>query len=176
MSPIEIAVSPLKAIAMDSAGEFARKIINQYLTKLEAAGWDLNVAFPRPHGRMSREAYRSAAAQHSLATRITIHTKPSRRFNDPNIVARCEASENKFVEDCRRNAGEQFIAYVSKLTNKIGEVTEASLESRSVWAHSILTVTKVDGSKEAWKTQQIINVSKLGTPFNQWPTRKLKGA
>jgi hypothetical protein len=34
-------------------------------------------------------------------------------------------------------------------------------------------VTK-GGTVERWKTQQIVNVSRLGKLFNQWPTRQLQ--
>ena len=36
--------------------------------------------------------------------------------------------------------------------------------------------THADGTTHQWRTEMIINVSKLGALFNQWPTRKLKPA
>jgi hypothetical protein len=52
---------------------------------------------------------------------------------------------------------------------------DASITGTHIWGHSVLTVTLPNGTVERWKTQQIVNQSKLGLLFNQWPSRKMKG-
>lgn len=61
---------------------------------------------------------------------------------------------------------------MAKLIGKIGPVTSATIKGNHVWGHSVLTITNPDAVVEHWKTRQIVNVSKLGKLFNQWPTRK----
>ena len=43
-----------------------------------------------------------------------------------------------------------------------------------MWSYSFLYVTTPSNGDQCWKTQQIINQSKLGKLFNQFPTRKIK--
>lgn len=80
----------------------------------------------------------------------------------------------KFIQAAKADAAAQYEAFVAKLQQKIGEVKNATLKGNHVWSYSILTVEKPDGTVEHWKTQMIINVSKLGKMFNQFPTRKVK--
>lgn len=61
-----------------------------------------------------------------------------------------------------------------KLEMKIGEHLTATLEGNHVWGDSFITVEKANGENERWRTHTILNVSKLGLYFNQFPTRKIK--
>jgi hypothetical protein len=80
----------------------------------------------------------------------------------------------RFITRAKEDAAAQYDSYVQKLIGKIGEVTAASLDGDHVWGFSYLTVTLPNGKKEVWKTQMIVNISKLGKLFNQFPTRKMK--
>jgi hypothetical protein len=82
----------------------------------------------------------------------------------------------KFVQEARENAAFQYEAYVAKLNKKIGPAKSASLTGNHVWGYSFLTVVTESGETQIWKTQMIVNVSKLGKLFNQFPTRKVKAA
>lgn len=174
MSVIAPAVAPLKNAAIDHAVEFAHKRIAFVVEQLEAAGWDLRKAAPYPQGTMSRNQYRAAAARLALFSRLITHTKPSHRCGEPVIVVYSPEGAERFIAQARADAALEFDAYVSKLEGKVGEVTSAEIDGRWLWQGSILTVTKATGT-ERWKTTQIVNCSGLGTLYNQWPTRLLKG-
>ena len=93
------------------------------------------------------------------------------------LTAGVDADEFKAseVEDAVFRARAQFLMYADKLTFKVGEVTEAKLQTlNGVWGESYLYVTTAEGNNECWKTQTIVNRSCLGKLFYQWPTRKLK--
>lgn len=176
MSPIEAAVAPLKEEAVERAKQFAQRTINNVRANMDAAGWDLNVAAPRPHPRMSRRDYNMRMATHNLYRSLTEPTKPYLRAGDSNIRTSDPVAEIRFIDDAAKDAASQYDSFVNKLVQKIGAVKYASLTGSHVWGYSILTVTKDCPSLtvERWKTQQITNVSSLGKVFNQWPTRKVK--
>lgn len=176
IEPIEAAVAPLKDQAIERAEKEALETIEQCREELAAADGNLSKVAPYPSGREYGYGwkYYSALYKYQLFSAITKWRETSYSSRDdiyadinPDMCA-------KFVERRKREAGEQYDEFVAKLIGKIGHVVQASLEGSHVWAHSILSVVKVDGTIEKWKTQQIVNVSKLGKHFNQWPTRKMK--
>lgn len=179
---IGAAVHPLRAVAMDSAEERARKTIARVAEELTAAGGDSNAAAPYPWGylKMSQRDADRARAKVTLFSRLTKAdpAKPSRHgMHDPHWVVMDEAKFQDFVNEARDVAAAQYDAFVAKLVNKVGQHEAAVLEGNHVWGESFLTVTFAgDKPKETWKTQQIWNVSKLGKDFPQWPSRKLKVA
>jgi len=164
--PITAAVLPQKQDAFARAEQDARALAGKYLAKMEEHGMDLDTAFPRGNATMD--------ARHNLATRLTTYTAATRRWGEPNIRAHKPENVEAFVAEMIKGAGDQYDLFVMKIVNKIGEVVDASLTGSHVWGYSTLTVTKADGSVERWTTMQIVNTSKLGTLFNQWPTRKAK--
>lgn len=172
--PITAAVLPQKQDAFIRAEKDARELVGKYLAKMEEHGMDLDAAFPRAKATDSREDYKAKMARHDLATRLTTYTAATRRWGEPNIRAHKPEKVEAFVAEMIKGAGDQYDVFVMKLCNKIGDVVDASLTGSHVWGYSTLTVTKADGSVERWTTMQIVNVSKLGTLFNQWPTRKAK--
>lgn len=175
MNQIEAAVLPLRADAIKSAEDYARALVAQIYSKLEAANWDVDVAFPRGDSmRDSREGYRLKTRSHDRACSVTTYTQSTRRPGEPNTRKASPEAVERFVTAAKEMATIQYDLFVAKLTRKIGDTTAAVLTGNHVWAFSILRVTKPDGSTEDWKTQQILNVSKLGLVFAQWPSRKLK--
>jgi hypothetical protein len=175
-NPIVQAVAPLKNDAIARAEEEANKMVAHIAKKLEEAGWDLDVAAPYPKSAwsVSREQYILQVSKHKLYGSVVKHRASSRRFSDPDFVDMHQPYIDRFIEQAKKDAAFQYDAFVAKLVKKIGETTEATLTGNHVWGHSILHVILVDGTKQNWKTQQIVNVSKLGKLFNQWPTRKQK--
>ncbi len=176
-------VEPLKADAVVKAEEQANIIAERVYTKLKACDWDINTAFPYPTYQDIRNRSRGeieiAKSQHNLAISLTerdVIKSPSasHRLGEPSYRARCAKGLGFFVECAKRDAAAQYELFALKLANKIGEHTDAKLDGNHVWSESILTVTKPDGTEERWKTKTIINVSKLGKLFNQWPSRKVK--
>lgn len=176
MNIVEKAVSHLKEEAVERATKNAVELIDTVLAELEAADWDLNVAAPRAKNVYDRKTYVSMNAKHTLYGSIATYTKTSLSRNEPNIRKQCNESEARFINIVREDAAAQYEAFVAKLTEKVGEVSSATLEGNHVWGYSFLTVETAEGESQIWKTQMIINVSKLGKLFNQFPTRKVKNA
>lgn len=172
-SPIALAVEPLRSVALARAEKDANELIARYVAKLEAAGMDIDVAYPRPNGRMSREEYRATLARYNIALSLTTYVKPTLRPGEPNLRKHSPEGVARFVTAAKETADAQYTAFVAKLEAKVGACDAAELSGEHVWGYSTLTVAKGE-EVEHWRTQQIVNVSKLGLLFNQWPSRKLK--
>lgn len=176
-NPIEVAVMPLKEAALERAATEAAAVIGRVKAKLEEAGWNRDAVAPYPKSwNVSREEFHKNLGKYRLFCALTklANSKTCRRPNEPCIVEMSEEGIARFIKDAKENAATAYDLYVAKLVHKIGETTEAKLEGNHVWGKSYLHVVTAAGSKECWKTQTIINVSKLGKLFNQFPTRKVK--
>lgn len=176
-SPIRIAVEPQRQDAIEAARQAAQKTVDWVKAEVEANGWDMQRAAPYPRGISAHNKdYIPARDRHQFFWRF-VKSVPGGGFrvSSPQPVEWRQDRADQYVEDAAKAADAAYESFVLKLENKIGEVTSASLDGNHVWSHSILTVEKADGTVENWKTQGIINVSKLGKLFNQFPTRKLKG-
>lgn len=174
-NPIYIAVHPLLADAMQDAEVKARKRVAILVAELEAAGWDQHAVAPYPSSRTHDAYQRTAAmAKYQDVGSITRFVNYTHRQGEPCPCLLVPEMVEKFVERAKESAADQYYLFIRKLIAKIGPVTSAVLEGNHVWSYSVLLVTKADGSQESWKTQQIINCSKLGKWFPQWPSRKVK--
>jgi hypothetical protein len=178
-NPIEDAVAPLKAFAMDRAEAAARKRVEKLANALALADWDINAVAPYPKSNMSTGEYRSKERFYKFAGMLvtTDESRPTTGWGGrPRYVVMNAQAIEKFAAEVREMAAEHYAAYVAKLVHKIGPTTEATLTfcHHDVWDDSTLTVTTVGGATERWNTKVILNHSVHGTPFNQWPTRKLK--
>lgn len=175
MNPIETVVMPLKKEAIKRAGIEAAKIIKHVRKELSEAGFDRNVIAPYPSG--SSGDYFGKLAKYQLYQKLTELVKPgSYGMHEPLIVRVATKLARRYVQDAKENAAAQYDAFVAKLNKKIGEVSTARLEGNHVWSFSYLFIEKASGEKQIWKTQMIINQSKYGLLFNQFPTRKVKNA
>jgi hypothetical protein len=176
-NPIVKAVFPAKKDAQDRAERWGKERIAKVLAELAANGWDLNKAAPNPSSfKDSRNEYKAKRAKREHFASLIVYQEKVRYDRDELLVARSEAQEARFIETVREMAGQQYESFIFKMVAKIGEVETAALEGNHVWGESYLTVTKAGGVSEVWKTQQIVNHSIYGTPYNQWPSRKLKAA
>lgn len=174
VTPVENAVAGLKADAQKKAEEYARKVIAYIEAELEKAGWDINVAAPFPNSmKCDRAEYVSQKAKYQMFHSVTTIRPNQYSMKAPRFVDMNPERVAKFVAEAREDAAAQYTAFVAKLVKKIGEHTTAELSGNHVWGHSILTVTTPAGVQK-WKTQTIINTSKLGKVFNQYPTRLVK--
>ncbi len=177
-NPIAAAVLPLKEDAMKRAEEYAREIVAKVREDLKAAGNDLIVCAPYPSGNQSRASYFMMESRYRLFASLCVWRKSSYMMHEPHFADVDSNRVAKFIKEARENAAFQYEAFILKLIAKIGPVYSAKLSGNHVWSFSFLTVEKASGiqTTEIWKTQQIINVSKLGKVFAQWPTRKVKDA
>ena len=171
---IAIAVEPIKQASIDAAIEATREVIANYKERLEAANWDLNVAFPRPSHNTSRANYMAMKARHDFAYSLVRAVKSSRRMNEPLLVEWCEEDVEYVVKTAAKDAALQYEAYVAKLIKKVGDCDSAVMGfMNGVWYDSNLVVIK-NGTKEVWNTKCIVNRSVYGKVFNQFPTRLRK--
>lgn len=172
------AIEPQRAAAIQKAEKAANELIDRRLKVLADHDWDVNAAAPRPKGTESRATYKQMMAAHNALLSFTADDERrnprSRSFRAPNYRVRSQKAVDRFLEMTRQSTNDQYDSFIGKMVEKIGPVASAELSGSHVWGYSFLKVTKEDGSTEVWKTQQITNVSSLGTIFNQWPTRRLK--
>jgi hypothetical protein len=180
--PVGAAVHAQKAEAVKHAEKGARDHALKLLAELAAQGGNLNAYAPYPRSRgWSRSAADEAAInKHNLVLRLT---KPNESVgyqsystdpNRPYFRVMDEEAVEKFVADAMGDAALQYDMFICKMVAKIGPAQSAELSGSHVWGYSFLDVVKPDGSRERWKTQQIVNYSKYGRPYYQWPSRKVK--
>lgn len=178
--PITVAIEPLRQISVDNAERKALAIIAQAHKELEAGGYDLKTVAPRllPFN-VSKEQYEQSIAKHSLYSRLTDRKHSADDINmgfSSSIRIPSKEAETKFIEQTKEAASFEFDKYVAKMISKIGDVDSAELThsfENNIWGYSVLTVV-IAGATQRWHTQQIVNTSKLGKLFNQWPTRLMK--
>lgn len=73
-----------------------------------------------------------------------------------------------------------FDSYTQKLAGKIGKTVASAKVIGNLWMCSILVVRfdeafwndVAESEVQRWSTKMILNFSALGTPYNQWPTRR----
>jgi hypothetical protein len=183
VSPIEAAVAPLKAEAMDRAEKFGREQVAKVYALLAAADWKVNAVAPYPNSiRMGRKEYMMAKGRRNFIDSLTTTRDEGGkdingifiRYDQSEYTVRaCSEAVERVVQNARKNAAAQYDAFVGKLVMKVGAHDSATLTGSHVWGFSTLTVARGPVT-ERWKTQMILNVSKLGKLFNQFPTRKVK--
>lgn len=179
-NPIETAVAPFKSEAIAYGEQEAAKSVERILALLAEHDFDANDANPRLHRSYgTRDDHKRYSIWQGRIGSVTVSDRDRNpaitRYNGPDFVKADQKKIDLFVKQVGEAYGVSYDKFVEKLIHKIGAgVVSASLEGNHVWGHSILTVTKADGSVERWKTQTILNFSVHGTPFNQWPTRKVK--
>jgi hypothetical protein len=175
---IAVAVEPLREAAMDRAAQKAKEILLDISFKLTNASGDRDAFAPFPSStNESSKSWSEKKAYYDLVRRCTKCNWPSasKSSKEPDLGKMDFDVSFAFVEAARKDASFQYDAFIAKLTEKAGEgVVSAELIGNHVWGYSILKVTKDTGLVDLWKTQMIINVSKLGNVFNQFPTRKVK--
>jgi len=177
-NPIETAVAPLEALAVEQAEIQARAYVAKIAAALEAAEFKIDDLAPRWSDRRHPWGdYKIMTAKRAAIESVTVSTNPDSYEGrmQPQTRGMSPAKIERFVAQCREDAAASYRAYVAKLIAKIGDVTEATLVSTAgVWGSSSLKVVTIAGDRQVWNTQQIVNVSVHGKLFNQWPTRQAK--
>ena len=174
-NPIEIALLPLKTEAAKRAEIDSKNVIERISTELLAANNNLDIIAPKANSlRQNRNDYIITNEKRKFYRSLMKARQTSTRINEPLICDMDEHACLRFIEESIRNAEFEYDKFVTKMVRKIGDIKTASLFGEHIWGYSILTVTFEDNRQEKWRTQQIVNVSKLGKLFNQWPSRKIK--
>ena len=175
LNPIEAAVLPQKQDAIARAEKEARDIIRGVREELAKAGNNLHKAAPYPSGMLPLIEHHVAMERYHIFSLLT-EWRPNQivGMHGPCFADVTAKQCKKFVGRARQDAALQYDRFILKLTKKIGPVLSAFLEGNHVWSYSFLYVTKRGAKKECWKTQTIVNHSKFGHPFLQFPSRKVK--
>lgn len=173
---VRIAVEPLLAEAVDRAEREARAVVVKVMADIESHGWNITKAAPWPSSiglRVGQPEYAQGKSKYTLYHSLVQTISTNYRPNEPEIVKPDLDRQQRFIAESREAAALQYESYICKLEDKVGDHSEATLAGSHVWGHSVLTVTTPEGI-ERWQTQMIVNVSKLGKLFNQFPTRKVR--
>lgn len=179
--PIAQAVEPMRQASRDAAKD--RTIaIHESLKAQVLAQPDLQILAPYPKSNIGRSAYLQKKAFRDTLSMLTNHVGPDRRtFDAPDLREWDNEAAQRDIDRAMEAAEASFVLYVYKLIHKVtdrrpGEAIKAASVSEwgSLWSYSYLRVEFADGLTQNWHTQMIVNVSPLGTVFNQWPTRLLK--
>lgn len=172
LHPVARALQPAREQAALAARNAAANVVTAVRADLKAHGWNAATAAPLPTGHYGSPQYVAAATKRNLYARLT--EKVTSDWRDTTVRMH-GVKIGKFMEARERDALASYDAFIVKLTRKIGpDVATVTIDGSHVWDYSILTATFADGRVERWHTQQIINQTKYGEPYLQWPSRKLK--
>ena len=141
--------------------------IQQHLNTLKSHDWDLYKMFPRraPYNKYNEQIKNFYSWITKEDGRTTLDTNP--RQPNPSGIAKWHAQQAE-------SAKAAYEDFVHKMITKIGKpVIDAKLTG-SIWTDATLTVTTNDGESQVWHTKIIVNTSKYGTMFNQFPSRRKK--
>lgn len=160
------AVLPLKVLAMNKAEEHFRESVRQAAALILKHNGDLDKLVPIPEDiKYDSHEYQALTMARGYYISIT-----------NNFAGRLSLSDTKVEEEVqktRQAAGFQFDAFVAKLNAKINDVVLTAELSGDPWNYSTLVVETKNKGRQVWQTKIIVNVSKLGKLFNQWPTRQV---
>lgn len=148
----------------------AQAFVERIRADLAAVEGRIDEIAPRPRGFESRAVYMQAKARRAGIEAICNVTS----VYEGSIATVSADKAEAFYRRITLDAVASFEGYVAKLAAKIGRTIASATLTGLLWQGSTLRVTFDDGTVEVWKTRQILNVSSLGTLFNQWPTRKVK--
>lgn len=165
------------------AEQMAREFLNSKVPKLEQNNWDLKkVVSNYDHecwpcrsggGCIEHNPTEHSSQIYGFYSKITSPVNPSRKKNEPDIRRLNQDAVNRYIESSVKDAENEYIAFIAKMTEKIGKpVVDASIDG-NIWDRCTLHVTTNDGEKQSWFTQMIWNTSVYGKIFNQFPTRRV---
>ncbi|PKO94022.1 MAG: hypothetical protein CVU15_01485 [Betaproteobacteria bacterium HGW-Betaproteobacteria-1] len=139
--------------------------IEMLVKKLELNDMDINKTWPNPRYGVDILEYHYAIS--------FIDFKDKNYWNAPSPVKLNEEKIQKIIKCSKFMARESLDAYVTKLQEKIGEKVSSALIRGDLWEHSVLEVKTVSGKEIMFRTQKIVNSSKYGKAFYQFPTRRV---
>ena len=83
-----------------------------------------------------------------------------------------KANKDHYIKEAGLAAHADYMAWVHKMIQKIGKPVVNAEMTGNPWIGSTIKVTTEDGEEQIWTTKMIINQSKYGNLFNQFPSRK----
>jgi len=151
---------------VSKAEERGLEAYNRVILRLEQHDMNLDLVAPTPDSRMTAGGYRSAANLRAFyKSLVDVDNGP--------FVKKSPAKKAKYIEMVKESARQDYLAWISKMIEKIGKPVVSAVATGNPWQNSKLRVNTNDGEEQIWHTQMIINSSKYGKLFNQFPsTRK----
>lgn len=172
-------VLPLLKCAQDEAEAQTRSEAERVEEILAKHGFDLEKVAPKAksvyfNGKKNWEATYEAHRKANIK-RVFYQSfcEVESSTKDSTILKMSQEAIERKVEQSRCDAAFEFEAYVAKLNAKINDpVLQAELSQvAGVWFDSDLTVVTQNKGTQVWNTKVIVNFSKHGKAFNQFPTR-----
>lgn len=156
---------------MKRASERAAEQYESCIKEFEKHDWDLDEVAPTPTAGIGRAAYIAMANKREFLSSLTVATR-----SGPGKNIRAYSAERKkaLMDEASQDAHDNYMAWVAKIIDKIGKVVQTAEMSGNPWTGSTLSVVTQDGEKQVWHTKMIINASKYGKLFNQFPSRRDK--
>lgn len=180
-SKIYAALAPMEQALRQAYAERLIREYEQIILDIMNDGWDRNKRYDYPGSSLSRNRYLEQVRRYELAKAYT-EPKPDviqrGGWNSPLIVQVKPGVPAKLHAKAAEMAKAALIGYAEKLGAKIDasgieEVVYVKyVGGTNVWGWSHVVV---NWNEQFWRTKMIVNVSCLGKPFNQWPTRQVAG-
>jgi hypothetical protein len=152
----------------DRAAKYAGEQYDENVSALKKVGGELEKLAPRGKSNDTKSEYSSKTAKRQWFMRWT------QADTKHEIFTGTVGLRKKFVDEAEKGAEESYMAWVRKMTDKIGKTVQDAKMTGSPWTGSTLHVVTHDGEEQTWNNQMIINQSKYGTLFNQFPSRQVK--
>lgn len=151
------------------AGKMAVEDFDAWMVQIEKCGWSLDRVAPAGE---STDQYELRVFKDRRRTLFLSITEPA---SETDRITRKFSIELKaeYVEREKDAAHEDYMAWIYKMIQKIGQPVDAAEMNGDPWIQSIVSVTCRDGSKQTWHTQMIINRSKYDRAFHQFPSRRV---
>lgn len=150
------ALEPNKKQYVEEAKKRATRLWQERKQKLENAG-GLNAIAPEVDWRLASKDYEA-------------HKKAKQLREFWTYVDRTSVED--YANQAARGAAKSYDAWTYKLIQKIGKPVVQAEVTGDPWMGSTITVKTNDGDTQRWDTKMIINFSKYGKAFNQFPTRR----
>lgn len=173
------ALEPVRPALTAACLKQLNRQVERVKNRLEECGGDFKVAYPYGH---SRETY----LQREVARELTVHvpdapgTLSIQRMGDPELRTMKPGLEARMEAEAKASANNFLESFAVKLAGKVHVVCPGYVAESVVYVGASDPFSRsrvlLDGpiGAMAWNTQCIINVSKYGKLFNQWPTRLAK--
>jgi hypothetical protein len=155
-----------------------QQFVDSIEKKLKENDWDLQKVAPSPRTLYDRKAYmESRRFRQTIGMFTTLdrsRNRISRSMSDPEYVILDKGKVGRYLDHMEKEAEESFNSYIAKLAGKIGQEIKSAEVQGNLWQGSTLRIVTLTDETQIWNTKIIINRSKLGLLFNQYPTRRAK--
>ena len=167
LNAILTALEPCRAALEASCLRRLRAQSDLVAKHLEKHDWNFRAAFPFGYPREGNTQREMAKALVVNAPNNPYALRPSEAW----LVTMRPNLEAEQAAEAQRTVAGFLEAFAAKMLEKSGGVANEVSYTGAADPFSFSTIT-IDGVK--WNTKCIINVSKYGKLFNQWPTRRVK--